>query len=295
MKIAVIGSNSFLAKEIIKSKFFEKENFILYGINNENLSPEFVYFKYPETNISFEDLLKTDAIIYCAGAGIQSNLNEDIELLYELNTFFPIRLLNFLNKKSYKGKTITFGSYFEIGENDSELAFNEDMILKSDNKIELDYTKTKKLLSTYISINKLNFPHFHLFLSTIYSKTESENRLIPYVIDKIKTNQNLEFTKGLQVRQYLHTSDLVRFIKLIFENNDIESGFYNVAPDESYSVKEIVQFIFKALNKPLDENCFNKIKGRDDTMKVLKMNNSKIKNLGFKTEIDIETGIKMYL
>lgn len=295
MKIAVIGSNSFLAKEIIKSTYFYDVDFILYGIQNEGLSDNFTYFKYPEAQLDFKDLLKIDAIIYCSGAGIQSNLNEPIELLFELNSFLPIRLFNYLNCNGYKGKIMTFGSYYEIGENNNLVKYDENMILKSDNKVSLDYTQTKRVLSNYLYNKQLSFDFYHLFLPTIYNKAENPLRLIPYVINRLQNNLDLEFTKGEQIRQYLHTDDLVGFINLLLSSNDFEPGFYNVAPDEFYTIKELVKLIFEILEKPFIEDYFGRKDGRDDSMKVLCMNNNKMKSTGFTPSINLKSGIKFYL
>ena len=104
MKVAVIGSNSFLAREIIKSYEFANEELFLYGIENESKHTNFIHFQFPNNNLNFNEFLNKDVIIYCAGAGIQSNLKEEIELIYELNTFLPIRLINFLKQNKYNGK-----------------------------------------------------------------------------------------------------------------------------------------------------------------------------------------------
>jgi nucleoside-diphosphate-sugar epimerase len=111
----------------------------------------------------------------------------------------------------------------------------------------------------------------------------------------LKNNQAMEFTEGSQIRQYLHTNDLVRFLAILIDGNTIKSGFYNIAPDEFYSVKDVVKLIFQELNIPFVESYFGRKSGRDESMKILCMNNSKMKSIGFQPKIDLISGIKKYL
>ena len=295
MKIAIVGSNSFLANEIVNSTRFANHHFVLYGINNQRPSSDFIFFKYPEAPLDIESLLQADVIIYCAGAGIQSNLNEDVELIYELNSFLPIRMFNYLNSKNYTGKVITFGSYFEIGESKDSTPINENGILESQQRVPNEYCISKRVFSRFNSSKSFTFKNYQLFLPTIYSKNENPFRLIPYVVERVKNNQEMEFTEGSQIRQYLHTDDLVRFLGILIDNNTLESGFYNMAPDEFYSVKEVVKLIFQELNKPFIESYFGRKSGRDESMKILCMDNSKMKSTGFKPEVDLVSGIRKYL
>lgn len=67
--------------------------------------------------LSFNTIIKTDMIIYAVGGGIQSNLNESSDLIYKLNVSIPVSVCNNLKSLNYTGAFISFGSYFEIGEN----------------------------------------------------------------------------------------------------------------------------------------------------------------------------------
>lgn len=295
MKTAIIGSNSFLAREIIDAKIFPETNLHLMGVENEGNRSNFSFFKFPDVNLKFEYLLNFDCIIYCAGAGIQSNLKEEINLIYELNVFLPIRICNYLNQNNYKGKFLTFGSYFEIGDNSEDIKYSELDIIKSLNKVPNDYCISKRLLSRYVSSSFSTMQHYHLFLPNIYGRNENPNRLIPYVINNVLKKREMEFTEGTQMRQYLHIRDLIRFIDKAMNKEHLSAGIYNIAPDISYSVKEIVQTIFEILDTPFSKDFFGKKEGRDESMKILQMNNSKMKANRFTTEINLKSGILEYL
>lgn len=47
-----------------------------------------------EENIDMSTLKNSDVIIYAIGAGIQSNLNESVNLIYSLNVNVPINICN---------------------------------------------------------------------------------------------------------------------------------------------------------------------------------------------------------
>lgn len=296
-RVVIIGSNSFIAKSISKSEKFFKQKLFHYGIENDSVAKEFILFKYPEHQINLRELLKIkpDLIIYCAGAGIQSNVSESTELIYHLNAFLPINLINFLEQEGYKGKFITFGSYFEIGDNNENLYFTEDNIQRSMLEVKNDYSISKRLLTRYLGSKNPNINFYHLFLPNLYGFGENPARLIPYTINKILNNEIMSFTEGTQIRQYLHIEDLVHFIEFIGLNQKIDSGFYNVVNEECYTVKEVVKLITQILHKPFHEEFFGKIKGRDSSMRVLKLDNSKMLSTEFKPKINLYDGIKTYL
>jgi nucleoside-diphosphate-sugar epimerase len=142
-KVAIIGSNSFAAQYIIKAL---KNDFAITGYSrSDNSHSEFshVIFDYPKTSLDYSQLLSFDYIIYTAGAGIQSNKPDTVSDIYELNTFLPIRLFNFLNQNNYQGTFITFGSYSEIGQEFDETPYDELSIVSTQQKVHnMDLEKT---------------------------------------------------------------------------------------------------------------------------------------------------------
>ena len=214
MNVAIIGSNSFLAKYIILELVADNINPVLYGKSplHEFPSLEFTLFQYPEYPIDYFGLIKFDIIIYTAGAGIQANLNEAPEIIYELNSFIPIRLASMLAANNYKGKFVAFGSYFEIGKEPNEQYYSEDEVVTSLNKVPNHYCVSKRLLSRYLSSSPQTLNFYHLILPNIYGKGENPQRLIPYLITALQNKEEMKLTRGQQVRQYIHAADVAKTV-----------------------------------------------------------------------------------
>ncbi len=96
MKVAIIGTNGLLS--VCIGRYCNKNNheLMMFGLD----IPVFhLYDSYTKINLIVQDLdyqplLNTDMIVYAAGAGIQSNLKENAELIYKLNVTVPVKICN---------------------------------------------------------------------------------------------------------------------------------------------------------------------------------------------------------
>jgi nucleoside-diphosphate-sugar epimerase len=290
--IAIIGSDSFLAQYLIQN-LSPDHTIVGYSRNNNSQLSQHVPFDYPGTNVDFEKLLAFDAIIYCAGSGIQAGRSDDF--VYELNTFLPLNLALYLNEHSYSGKLITFGSYAEIGNNLDEKAFTEAELLTSLLAAPNNYCVSKRLLSRFFHSASLKIKYFHLILPTIYGSGENPNRLIPYLVNCLRSDQKPKLTSGHQTRQYIHTKDAAALLREVLMSQNAPSGIYNVPCYETRLVKDIVAEIYEAMHVEQLEKP-DGLQRYDESMKFLKLDSTKIQAQfpGWKPEISILNSIKDY-
>ena len=293
MKTAVIGSTSFLSRYLITDLVNEAHELTLFSRKKINCDYEFIEFDYPNKIPDLSVFLHFDNIIYLAAAGVQSNIQNSTDQIYGLNTFFPIRLINYLVEKKFIGKIITFGSYFEIGSNKELIKLNEAQLEVSVNEVPNHYCLSKRLLTRFSSSRLYEIKHYQIILPSIYGKHENNQRLIPYVINSLKNQKIPELTAGTQIRQFLHAKDVSNFVTSIFKK-EIPRGTYNLAPDKENYVSDVVKLIFKLFN--LDhKNSLGKINRNDESMQVLLLDNSKAKLTGWKPKIELKEGILDYL
>lgn len=251
--------------------------------------------KATDACIDLKDLSDSDLIIYAAGAGIQSNLHEDSNLIYKLNTFVPVMICNMLNVHNFLGTIVTFGSYFEMGEVKEQKLFTESEIVTSLSPSPNEYTNSKRMFTRFISSYQHNFRHWHFILPTIYGKGENQQRLIPYTINAIKQGKPLHFTTGDQVRQYLHVSEVPYVLDLSLRKQ-LPNGIYNIAGADILSVKQLVILIHKQLGKQVSDNCFGSVVRKDIGMKYLALDGKKLSNkIEWQSHTNLEEGIQVYL
>lgn len=296
MKFSILGTNGFLSTAIARHC-----NKMGYGLDMYGLEipvghkyDKFYNVNLMDTTLDYSNLLSSDIIIYAIGAGIQSNLKEGFNLIYNLNVTVPVSICNKLKELDYKGTFVTFGSFFEIGETKETKAFTETDILASTAHAPNDYTISKRMLSSFIASYKHDFRHWHFYLPTIYGNEENPNRLIPYTINAIRNGQELHFTDGEQTRQYIHVSEIPKVLELSIQKN-VESGIYNIEGKETMTVKDIVTLIHHAMGKTVQDNCFGSAERADSGMKYLALNGSKLRSkTGFIPSISIIDVIDTY-
>lgn len=279
MEISLIGSNGFLSSEF--GKYFSQRGDILnvYGNKEPELykCTSFSSIDLSTDLIFVEKLLKSDLVIYACGAGIQSNIIVPKSEIYHLNTFVPITICNKLKELNFKGTFVSFGSYFEIGDNQKKTTFNETEVVNSDLSVPNDYCISKRLFSKFVNSYSPDFNHLHLILPTIYGENENIKRLIPYSISCVLGKEKPLFTSGHQIRQYLYVGDipllLCNLLNLRF------SGILNVSGKTILSVRDVVKIVFDHFETPLDNSIFGNASKSDESMQFLALNTFKLEHL----------------
>jgi len=293
---ALIGSTSFLISHLAPVLASNNFDIHFFGrkVNPQFPNATFTKFDYPDFPLDFTILEKFDLIVFASSLGVQHGINEPKEWIYDVNTFLPSRLLLHLDKVAYKGCIFTFGSYAEIGKNNLEsTAFNEEELISSPFPVANDYAGSKRMLTSFIFNNSFNFPYYHLILPTIYGEGENKNRLIPYLINGIKNNQEMTLTAGEQTRQYIYIGDMVQVILEMIQTLP-QSGIYNAPATETLKIKDVIDRVFLRLKG--DKNLIKSNNNRGDVaMKSLILNSSKLlKKLKFKASVNIEEAVDLY-
>ena len=100
MKISIMGTNGFLSTAI--AKYANREHWILdmYGLDIpvRHGYDNFYKVNLMDTEMDCSGLMDSDIIIYAIGAGIQANLQEDFNLIYNLNVTAPVTICNKLKE-----------------------------------------------------------------------------------------------------------------------------------------------------------------------------------------------------
>lgn len=296
MKISILGTNGFLSNAIGRYANEQGWKLDMYGL----AKPEGLrYDAFHEINLVDKELdcspmQDSDIIIYAIGAGIQSNLKESADLVYALNVSAPITICNKLKELEYKGVFVTFGSYFELGEKAMSGPADEMDIINSIAMAPTDYVVSKRMLTRFVLSYKHDYTHWHFVLPTIYGPGENPKRLIPYTINAIRNREDLHFTSGEQVRQYLFVGDVAKVLDTAYTNS-LPSGIYNIAGSEVFTVRELVESIHVLYHKHVPEECFGSARRLDVGMKYLALNGTKlIQTLGMRPSTLLKDVIDEY-
>jgi nucleoside-diphosphate-sugar epimerase len=295
MQISIIGTNGFLSNAIVSYFLLKDYKLHMYGRKKPNHPfASFTLLNLPDEQPDYSKLYSSDFIIYAVGAGIQSNLKESCQLIYDLNVTVPVEICNSLKENNYKGIFVSFGSVFEMGIAQEARPFDETDILTSLAPAPGDYVISKRMLSRFIQAYKRDFTHWHFILPTIYGELENPARLIPYTIDAIKDNKPLSFTNGNQTRQYIYVNELPYIIQLAYDKK-LPDGIYNIEGNETLTVRQIVKLIHDVFGQQIPDDCFGKAIRTDTGMHYLALNGQKLNSfIQFKPTHKIEDILKKY-
>lgn len=294
MKICFIGGNGFLA-----NSFAEKYNYAQLDVYGR-YKPKYFFTSFEELDIlrdriDFSKFMKYDEIFYFSALGVQSSISYSFHDLLKVNFTFPVELISFLSENSFKGKFLSFGSYFEVGIYNEKKSLTENNIIYSEYKTVNYYSLTKRLLTRFLDSSILNLKYNHFIIPTVYGKGENKNRLIPYVINSIRSGKEINLSDGYQIRHYLHINELVKSIHLASSNN-LESGIYNIGGGEILSVREIVNLITQNFDKKSLIINYGKQSKVDTQMPFLALNSNKIDSkIPIGKILSLKDNIKEYL
>lgn len=296
MKVTILGTNGFLSRAIAVYCNEKKYPVNMYGLDEPtgHSYDTFHRINLMTEELDYDDLNRSDIIVYAIGAGIQSNLKEGNDLIYNLNVTAPVKICNKLKATGYKGCFITFGSVFEIGETKEERFFAENDVLTSVCPAPNDYTVSKRMLSRFVDSYKHEFTHWHFFIPTIYGEKENPLRLIPYTINAIRNGSPLHFTAGDQTRQYIYVGEVPAMIDMAYSKK-LPSGLYNIQGKDTLTVREIVTAIHHYFGREVPEGCFGSAQRADVGMKYLALDGTKLRNAtGFEATISLRDVINRY-
>ena len=296
MYLSILGCNGFLSTAIARYANSKKWRLDVYGLDEPqgHSYEKFVKCNLMDAELECTPLLDSDIIVYAIGAGIQSNLKEGFNLIYNLNVTAPVTICNKLKELGYKGCFVTFGSVFEMGETKEARLFTEEDILTSTAPAPSDYVVSKRMLTRFVTSYKHDFTHWHFIIPTIYGPGENPKRLIPYTINAIKNGEELHFTAGDQTRQYICVDEVPRILEMAFEKS-LPSGMYNIQGKETLTVKEIVELLHRGLGKEVPDGCFGTVQRTDVGMKYLALDGKKLyQSIGFTASITIAEMTESY-
>lgn len=308
-RIAIIGASSFLAHAITDELGKNPDHDLTLYIqklitDNKDTFHRTRLYDFPRARLEEEEiefLSGQNVIIFCAGAGVQPDHEESSETIYEINAFEPVRLINQLERVGFTGQLITFGSYFEIGQDLLKKPYNEKDFISHSNQIRGDYSFSKRILTKFIDMKvnqgNLSFSIKHLILTNIYGAGENPSRLLAYITRNLIENREISLTAGTQRRQYTHVRDIAMNLAGLL-SSDL-SGILNYTDDKIMTVREISEkavMIAEEFSGNKAKVKFAQLVKRDTAMEYLALDNSRSVVNGFwKSNISLEEGIREYL
>jgi dTDP-glucose 4,6-dehydratase/UDP-glucose 4-epimerase len=293
MKILIIGSKGFIGIHAI-NYFSQLHQADCWGCDVVTDYAAKNYFLLDSSNSDFNELFESvsfDVCINCSGAAsVPDSLKSPLRD-FSLNTYNVVKILDAIRKHKPECKFINLSSAAVYG-NPKRLPIKE-----SDNPDPVSPYGLHKLFSEKLCIEYNSFFNLQTCSIRIFSAYGPglKKQLLWDVSQKalLPGNELILFGSGNETRDFVYIDDIMLAIKLIIEKGTFNGDVYNLANGNEVLIKEIAALLL------LELNCKKEIKFTGDVRvgdpQNWKADISKIKQLGYKAETNIETGIKKYV
>lgn len=300
MNVAIIGANGMLSMALTKYFYAQPDTVVdVYGLDAPKgyECTNFYQTNLLKDKLDYNKLILADVIVYASGAGVQAALKTDSSLMYALNVNVPIEITIQLKKHEYKGTYVSFGSYMEIGLNNEDgKEFDEDDVICSSLPVTNDYALSKRLYGRYMKDLITDYTHLHFILPNMFSEDDLKpgTRLVPYVLKYLqdyKAGRPTEipsFSAGTQTRQYITLEEVMIVLTKTLDKH-IASGIYCIGGGEFFSIRNLIERLFKLYDVPCKDEYFGKEVRRDGDIKSLRIKGDKLKAaIGFLPNLTVE-------
>lgn len=269
MNIILVGSSGYLGSKLLKKLQKENHN-ILCVTRNANLfnKKNYVYI-YDEYFFDKLNLFNPDLFIYTAC--VYENNGVNYKDIFSANFLFPLDLLNRVKTKTF----LYIGTSLE----------------KFTNQYSLSKYQFSEYGKYYSNISNINF--FNIKLESFYGRDEPNDRFMSNIINKLKSNEDINLTEGTQIRDFIYIDDVIDGIYKIIKS-DLK-GYYDIplGSGEGISIKDLVIYLKETLNSKSKLN-FGAIPLRKNEHSGIADLNI-MKKLNFSIDLDIKGYIRKYM
>ena len=245
---------------------------------------------------------KPNFVINCAGrvGGILDNSTYQDEYLFT-NTMIGLNIVNISFKYNVK-KLINLGSACIYPKKTSQPIKEEYLLSSYLEKTNEGYSLAKISVLKYCEYlkKKFNIDFISLQPANLYGKGDNFNlkssHVIPALVKKFYIAKHMKKKKveiwgsGNVKREFLNVDDLANAVKFCLTKK-IKYSFLNVGSGEQISIKNLALLIKKITNYK-GKIYFNK--KYPDGVKLRRLDNKRINNLGWRAKINLKSGLNNY-
>ena len=263
-KVLITGITGFLGSHIAEN--LVANNIEVIGLKRKGSDiwrcQEFVtkihWIDIDDEGLFKEELVKHsfDTIIHGAWIGVESNTRDNWNEQSK-NIPFLVSLLEAAKTVGVE-KFVFLGSQAEYGNIDGKIS--EDHKTNALNAYGGIKLACLEIVKTFCETNDMNWIWLRLF--SLFGEKENEIWLIPSLVKKIETGNEMDFTLGDQKYAYLYVKNFTSIVNKII-NMPIQSGVYNVSSNEIRTIKSMIEDIRNYINRDFILN-FGALKYRDN-------------------------------
>lgn len=252
-----------------------------------NSNYTFVKGDITDTKLVNELASRVDAVInYAAETHVDRSIL-DPESFINSNIVGTYRLLEAVKNNPNVKRFIQISTDEVFGSIDEGL-FKEDSPFKPNSPYAAAKASGDLLCRSYIKT--FNLPIIVTHSCNYYGPYQFPEKLIPLFITNLLEGKKVPvYGKGDNIREWIHTEDHARAIDLLLHKGKL-GEVYNIGTGNEKTNMEITDLILEIMDK--DGSVIEYVKDRPGHDWRYAIDNAKIKELGFKVEVDFIEGLK---
>jgi CDP-paratose synthetase len=277
MKIFIFGASGYLGSSLVNYLKDKHEVFACVRTSSSHTrltcddSKIITGIEKDENLVNAFKVEKPDLIINTAA--LYGRKGEGVDKLVDANILFPSKLYELCKKYNVKSFINTGTS---LPDNVSPYALTKNMFVK-----------------LVKCMNGKNLKFINIALEHFYGPNDDDSKFTSYVINACLTGQELNLTKGKQLRDFIYIDDVVSAFECIINNQDI-IGHCETIPLGSGiapSVREFVETVYKAVNSKSVLN-FGTIPERENELMHSCANIQRLKQLCWEPQYSMTQGVE---
>lgn len=145
--------------------------------------------------------------------------------------------------------------------------------------------------TAYARAHRMNCCTLRLFGA--FGPSESPERLIPYLVERLRKDEVVDLTSGAQVRDLLHVDDVVAAYLAAAETELRPAAIYNVCSGKGAAVRDVAEAVADIMGKPRSCLAFGKRPSRDDEAHWIVGNpNEFMSATGWRPTLSLQEGMR---
>lgn len=293
MKVLILGSEGFIGKHLVRFYLDKKCTVSGCDIIETPQKKEYNYYKLSLLSSDFSELFSNQKFDICINASGSGNVSFSMQHPvsdFEANLQTVIHVLENIKKYNIECKFIHISSAAVYG-NPSCLPIPETAQIKPLSPYGWHKYMSELLCLEYSEIYKLKTAFVRPF--SVFGPG-LKKQLLWDILQKINNaTDSIElWGTGNESRDFIYITDLIEAIDLIVKGGELKGEGYNLASGVETTVNYVANKIVSQLDKKINIVFNNQVRIGDPLNWLADL--SKIKGLGFKNKIDIDTGIEQY-
>lgn len=276
--ILITGGTGYLGSNVLGSLLKEEYTVVLLKRRNSSLNRIAEYTRsikiYNIEDIAYDEVLKhneINTVIHMATS--YGRKGETLSDITNANIDFPTGLLNASLKTGVK------------------CFINTDTSLPAEVN---HYAFTKRVFKAYLESKKNEIDIINVVPEYFYGPGDDNWKLVTMIIQKLmQIVPVIEFTDGLQERDFIYIQDVVNAYRVILQNSNKLKGFheFSVSSGKIISIRTMAQLCKEICKNEITQLAFGAIPTRSNDVLYSSGDNTPLQKLGWYPQTDLESGI----